>query len=57
MEEALPIALRALAAAREDGDIMGEQACLKVLARLSRAAGDAAAAGLWEAQLDSEHTE
>jgi hypothetical protein len=57
LEEALPLALKALATAREDGDGRGEQACLKALAALSRAAGDVTAAGVWEAQLECENAD
>jgi hypothetical protein len=57
LEEALPLALEALAAAREDRDGRGEHACLKALATLSRAAGDVVAAGIWEAQLGCENAD
>lgn len=53
LEDALPLALKALAAARDSRDSRGETACLKALAALSRTAGDDAAAQVWESELSS----
>ncbi|MCC6213640.1 MAG: hypothetical protein IT376_02140 [Polyangiaceae bacterium] len=47
--EALLEVLDALARAREAGDLGGEVACTRFLARLARAAGHPAAASAWEA--------